>query len=241
MRRLLDRLSDGAPPRGALVIIVIGVLGCLASGVLARDPGAVGNDVTFNSEAPLRDSAPVALGPGGRAQLVSGYVSSTDPNDLGDRLFKVEISLNAAAGAGYRVAAIRCVAEGPRGTHIPHAEGRRAAYPPPTDDASIHAIREGASVEFPNGDAELAGVQLRNHFFHYVLGGKPSVEWPGLAERHQAWIWKYPKPVPKTRINWAVMWTATGGQKITLRCTPQATGPAGGTASATVTTAAPLR
>jgi hypothetical protein len=241
MRRLFDRLADGAPPRGALMIIVIGLLGTLAAAVLARDPGAVGNNVSFNSEAPLRDSPPAPLGPGGRAQLVNGFVSSTDPNDLGDRLFKVEISLAAKAAPGFKISTIRCVAEGPQGTHIPHADGRRAAYPPPTDDASIHAIREGASVEFPNGNALLAGVQLRNHFFHYVIGGKPSVEWPGLAERHQAWIWKYRKPVPKTRINWAIMWTSKGGQKVTLRCSPQTSGPGGKTAGATVTTAAPLR
>jgi hypothetical protein len=234
MRRLYAMVKDGAPPRGALIVIAIGLIGCVAT-------GAVGNDVAFNSLAPLRDSAAAALGPGGRTQLINGFVSSTDPNDQGDRLFKAEVSLNARAGAGYKVNEIRCIAEGPPGTHIPHAEGRRAAYPTPTDDASIHAIREGASVEFPNGDAELAGVKLRDHFFHYVIGGKPSVEWPGLAERHQAWIWKFPKPVQKTRINWAIMWTATGGQKTTLRCTPQAIGPGGRATSATVTTAAPLR
>jgi hypothetical protein len=241
MRRLLDRLAEGAPPRGALVVIAIGLFGCVAAAVLARDPGATGNDVAFNSEAPLRNSPPQELAPGGRAQLVDGWVSATDPNEEDDRLFKIEISLNARAGAGYRISNIRCISEGPQGSHIPHAEGRRAAYPTPTEDASIHAIREGASVEFPNGDAELAGVKLRDHFFHYVLGGKPAVEWPGLAERHQVWIWKYPKAVPKTRINWAIMWTASGGQKVTLRCIPTATGPGGKTASATVTTAAPLR
>jgi hypothetical protein len=241
MRRIYQLLSNGAPPRGALIVIAVGLLVCVVTAAVARDPGAVGNDVTLSAAAPLRDSPIAPLGPGGRAQLLNGFVSSTDPNDLGDRLFKVEVSLNADAGGGYRVNRIQCLAEGPPGTHIPHASGRRAAYPTPTDDASIHAIREGASVEFPNGDAELAGVKLRDHFFHYVIGGKPSVEWPGLAERHQAWIWKYHKPVAKTRINWAIMWTATGGQKVTLRCTPQAVGPSGQTTSATVTTAAPLR
>src|SRR3954453_612522 len=159
MRRLYRRLSDGAPPKAALVVIAIGLLGALASSVLARDPGAVGNDVAFNSEAPLRDSPPAALGPGGRAQLVDGFVSSTDPNESGDRLFKIEISLNATPAKGYKISTIRCLAQGGTGTHIPHAEGRRAAYPTPTEDAGIHAIREGASVDFPNADAELAGVQ----------------------------------------------------------------------------------
>jgi hypothetical protein len=241
MRSWIDKVKDGAPPRGAIFVIVIGLVGCLAASVLARDPGATGNDVAFNSEAPLRDSAPASLAPGGRTQLINGWVSATDPNEENDRLFKVEISLNAHAGPGYRVTQIRCISEGPPGTHIPHASGKRAAYPTPTEDASIHAIREGASVEFPNGDAELAGVVLRKHFFHYELGGKAKVEWPGLAERHQVWIWKFFKPAQKTRINWAIMWTASGGQKVTLRCIPTATGPGGKTVSSSVTTAAPLR
>ena len=65
MRAAIRRALDSPPPRGAVVVVALGLLVTVAAILLSRDPGGVGEDVRFRAENELPDSPTVSLGSGG--------------------------------------------------------------------------------------------------------------------------------------------------------------------------------
>ena len=236
MRAAIRRALDSPPPRGAVVVVGVGLLVTVAAILLSRDPGGVGEDIPFKAENELPDSPEVSLGDGGDVRIIDSVISITADNDFGERLYKIEASLRADAESSAGIASVRCQVRLPEGLHMGQSDGRRAAFPRPLADTADDAIKEGASVEFETDDAAQAGIVLRNAFFKYVIGGDPSLSWPNLAEGQHVWLWRYSKPVPDTRVNFAFVLVAEGNEDLPLLCTAEDT--AG--QRATARTAVPL-
>jgi hypothetical protein len=222
MRDAIRRALDSPPPRGAVVVVAVGLLISIAAVFLSSNPGSVGEDVEWLETTRLAPSQAAPLGDGGRAQIVDPYLSSTFTNEEGTQLFRLQASLNARAGAGEEIDQIRCRLTTPRGVHIGQSEGRRAAFPRPVENAGDDAIKEGTPIEFTTEDAELAGVELRDKFFSYVSKGNPEVDWTGLDEGEHAWTWRFHSPVKTTRVNFAAVLVAEGGETLHLACEPTA-------------------
>jgi hypothetical protein len=222
MRAAIRRALASPPPRGAVAVVVAGMLVTVAAVLLSRNPGQAGADVRYQTQTKFPESPTVAFGPGGNTQIVDGMISATAPNEVGDRLFTIETSLRTKAPAGAKIGSVRCQLRLPRGVHMGQSEGRRAAFPRPLANTADDAIKEGVPVDFTNGSEEQAGVALRNVFFKYVVGGDPSVEWPNLSEAQHTWLWRYAKPVTRTRDNFAAILVAHGGETVPLACTPEA-------------------
>ena len=222
MRDAIRRALDSPPPRGAVVVVVVGLLVTVIAILLSRDPGGSGEDVSYKSVAEFADSPTVALGRGGQTQIVGGVVSETADNDFKDRIYRLEASLRARAGAGQQIHSVTCRFELPKGVQVGISDSRAAAFPRPLADTADDAIKEAASVDFETDDATKAAVELRHAFFKYVVGGNPSVSWPSIGENQASWIWRYSKPVAKTRDNFAALLIAKGGQTVTITCTPEA-------------------
>ncbi len=226
MRAAIRRALDSPPPRGAVVVVAVGLLVSVAAILLSRDPGGVGEEVPFRAENELPDSPTVALGDGGSVKIVDSLISITADNDFGERLYKIESSLRANAGAGAEISSVRCQMRLPDDVNIGQSDGRRAVFPRPLEDTADDAIREGAGIDFETDDAAVAGIVLRNAFFKYVIGGDPSLSWPNLAAGQHVLLWRYSEPVPKTRDNFAYVLLADGGQQIDVLCTAETAGPA---------------
>jgi hypothetical protein len=222
MRAAIRRALASPPPRGAVVVVVLGLLITIAAILLSSDPGGSGEDVPYKTESEFPDSPTIGLDNGGNAKIVDGVVSSTADNDFGQRLYRIEASLRARAGAGAKIDQVRCQLQFPKGVHIGISDGRDAGFPRPLEDSADDAIKEAASVDFETDDSTKAAVGLRNAFFKYVVGGDPSVSWPNLTEGQQSWLWRYLEPVQQTRVNFAVVLLAKGGQTVPIVCTPAA-------------------
>jgi hypothetical protein len=222
MRDAIRRALDSPPPRGAVVVVAVGLVISIAAVLLSSDPGSVGEDVEWLDTARLDPSETAELGDGGATQIVDPVLSSTFTNEEGSKLFRLEASLNARAGAGEEIEEIRCRLTVPKGVHIGQSEGRRAAFPRPLENAGDDAIKEGTPIEFTTEDAELAGVELRNAFFSYVSKGNPEVDWTGLAAGEHAWTWRFHSTVKNTRVNFAAVLVAEGGEAVDLACEPTA-------------------
>lgn len=228
MRDAIRRALKTPPPRGAVIVVAVGLLVTVAAIALSKDPGGSGEDVGLANEKTFPDSPTVTLPGGGNAKIVDGAVSDSDANDLSQRIYKIEASLRARAGAHLAIDEIRCQLTYPKGVELGISDGRDAAFPRPLEDTADDAIKEAASVDFDTSDSSKAAVPLRNQFFKYVIGGNPSVSWPSLAEGQNAWLWRYSKPVKRTRVNFAVLAIARGGQRVPIECTPNVAGTAGG-------------
>jgi hypothetical protein len=223
MRDAIRRALASPPPRGAVVVVAVGLLVTLAAVLLSRTPGASGTDVPYQAHSDLPGSPTVRFGNGGNTQIVGGRLSKTAADaTTGERLFTIETSLRVRAGAGAKITSVRCQLRLPKGVHMGQSEGRRAAFPRPLANTADDAIKDGVPVDFLNGGTEQAGVTLRNVFFKYVLGGDPSVGWPSQTAGQHVWLWKYPKPVTRTRDNFAAILVTRGGQTVRLECNPEA-------------------
>jgi hypothetical protein len=236
MRDAIRRALADPPPRGAVIVVVVGLAVTLAAVLLSRTPGASGSNLPYQAQRDLPPSASVPFGKGGSTQMVGGKLSKTEADQTtGERLFTIETSLRVHAGGGAKVTSVRCELRLPKGVHFGQSEGRRAVYPRPLANTADDAIKEGVPVDFLNGGTEQAGIGLRNAFFKFVRGGNPSVDWPGIDVGRQIWLWKYPKPVAITHDNFAAILLARGGQTVRIACAPQAKS-ASGSLSAAVPT-----
>jgi hypothetical protein len=242
MREAIRRALSTPPPRGAVVVVAIGLLVTFAAIALSKDPGGSGEDVGLENEKTFADSPTVTLPGGGNAKIVDGAVTDSTANEQKERIHRIEASLRVRAGAPLLIDQIRCQITYPKGVELGLSDGRDAAFPRPLEDTADDAIKEAASVDFDTEESSKAAVPLRNKFFKYVVGGNPSVSWPSLAEGQNAWLWRYSKPVKQTRVNFAVLAIAKGGQRVPIECIPhQVASSSVRSASGSPLTASPAR
>jgi hypothetical protein len=239
MRAAIKSALAFLPPRGAVVVVAVGLLVTVLAVALTSSPGQAGATVAYKTQTKFPQSKTVKFGQGGNTQIVDGLLSTTDANEAGDRLFTIETSLRVKAGSGAKITQVSCQLKLPQGTLMGQSEGLRAAFPRPLANTADDAIKAGIPVDFTNGSESQAGITLRNVFFKYVIGGDPSVNWSDLAAGQHTWLWRYPTPVAKTRINFAAVLTGRGGKTVPIACTPEAKG-ASGTERATARTAVKL-
>jgi len=235
MRAAIKRALASPPPRGAVIVVAVGLLVTFAAIALSKDPGGSGEDVSLNDEKTFVDSPTVTLPGGGNAKIVDGAVTNSDSNDLSQRIYRIEASLRARAGGADRIDLVRCQLTYPKGVELGISENRDAAFPRPLEDTADDAIKEATTVEFDTEDSSKAAVDLRNQFFKYVIGGNPSVSWPSLAKGQNTWLWRYKEPVKRTRVNFAVLAIAKGGQRVPIACTPHLVAASGSPAAAKTT------
>ncbi len=192
--------QDTRPPRGALIVIAVGLLACVAAALLTADKssGEAAN-LEWVQEAPVPDSKPVAV-PGGSQsmQLIDGGISATGTNVSGYSLFRVAATLRIEAGAPVGDGQILCAVEsGPRTEVAQTAGGLRATYPR-SSEAGIYSqeVPETILIDFSARGVGLAvlesggiarfttekGVKLEwpeyevgvEHLKYFIAGGKPK-------------------------------------------------------------------
>lgn len=192
--------QDTRPPRGALIVIAVGLLACIAAALLATDKtsGDAAN-LEWVQEAPIPDSKPVAV-PGGSQsmQLIDGGISATGTNASGYSLFRVASTLRIEAGAPVGDGRVLCAVKAGRRTEVAQtAGGLRATYPR-SSEAGIYSqeVPETILIDFSARGVELAvletdpiprfttekGVKLEwpkyevgtEHLKYFIAGGKPK-------------------------------------------------------------------
>jgi hypothetical protein len=124
--------KDTRAPRGALIVIAVGLLACVAAALLATDRGS-GESASLEwvKGGSVADSKPVDVpGGGGSMQLIDGSIAATGTNVSGYSLFRVATTLRIDAGSPVGDARILCRTKvGPRTEIARSAEGLRALYP----------------------------------------------------------------------------------------------------------------
>jgi hypothetical protein len=192
--------QDTRPPRGALIVIAVGLLACVAAALLTTDKGSgEAANLEWVQTAAIPDSKPVQV-PGGSEsmRLTSGDVSATGTNVSGYSLFRVGATLRIDAGAPVGDGRILCQVETAQGTEIAQtAGGLRATYPR-SSEAGIYSqeVPETILVDFSARGGELAvletepiagfttekGVKLEwpeyevgtERLKYFIAGGKPK-------------------------------------------------------------------
>jgi hypothetical protein len=198
-------VSDEAPPdnripRGALIVVAVGLVACLAAAVLANDKLAgSATEVEWVEEAPMADSKPVSLPDGsGKMQLEDGLFKASGTNASDYELYRVSTVLRIDAGSRVGSARINCTMKATEGTEVGQTPNSRASYPRSSESLFAQELPETVLVDFSSKGAELAVLDFTDLFqegFSSERGVK--LEWPEHVEGEEGWQWFLPPGPPK--------------------------------------------
>jgi hypothetical protein len=216
--------KDPRPPRGALIVIAIGLLACVAAALLTTDKGSgEAANLEWVQAAPIPASKPVQV-PGGSQsmQLVGNEISATGTNVSGYSLFRVASTLRLERGAPVGHSRILCSVSTAHGDEIAQtAGGLRATYPR-SSEAGIYSqeVPETLLIDFSARGAELA-----------VLEGEPlarfttekgvKLEWPEyeVGTEHLKYFIAGGKPKRDLVLPFYTVWRATAIPAAKIACT----------------------
>jgi hypothetical protein len=169
------------PPRGALIVIAVGLLACVAAALLTTDKGSgEAASLEWVQSAPIPDAKPVKV-PGGSQsmQLIDGEISATGTNVSGYSLFRVASTLRIEAGAPVGDGRVLCQVKAGQRTEVAQtAGGLRATYPR-SSEAGIYSqeVPETILVDFSARGSELAVLEAEG-IARFTTEKGVKLEWP---------------------------------------------------------------
>jgi hypothetical protein len=174
--------QDDRPPRGALIVIAVGLLACVVAALLSTDK-ASGEAATLEwvKVAPVADSRPVPIPGGAQAmRLTDGEIRATGTNDSGYSLFRVSAALRVGAGAPIGGGRILCSVKGLQRAEIAQTSGGlRATYPRSSEDGIYsQEAPETILVDFSSHGVELAVLETVDLPRQFTTERGVKLEWP---------------------------------------------------------------
>lgn len=173
--------DDNRLPRGALIVVAVGLFACLAAAVLATSPGeGQAANLEWVKEASIPDSEPVDVpGGSGQMQLVDGEIKATGSNFSGYVLFLVGATLEIDAGSPVGDGRVLCTVASRQRTEIAQTSGGLRATFPRSSEAGIYSqdVPETLLVDFSARGGEL--VVLEPELFEsFTTERGVKLEWP---------------------------------------------------------------
>jgi len=230
--------SQIRPPRGALVVIAIGLLATLAAAVLSTDKPIGAATLEWIEEAPMTSAKPVAIPGGGQMALSAPEIRSTEPNVSDYTLFRVSAVLTIGAGSAVGQGRLSCTVQVPRRTLIAQTSKSRAAYPRSSEDLFEQDTPETSLVEFSSHSTDLASVDVADVFGNrYTTEKGIVVEWAPYRVGQQVWKLGLPSGRPKDdlKLPFVSIWRTTVKPAARMACSVETAA-----GSATVRTAGSL-
>jgi hypothetical protein len=230
--------SKVRPPRGALIVIAIGLLATVAAALLSTDKLLGAAPLEWVEEAELPDSRKVAIPGGGQMQLTDADIRSTEENAGEYTLFRTAALLTIDRGSAIGQGRLRCAIEVPKRTIIAKTPKSRASYPRSSEELSEQGTTENSLVEFSSHSTDLALVELSD-----IIGTRYTeekgivVEWAPFRIGQQVWQFGLPAGRPKEDLTLplASIWRTTTDPAAKIACTIET-----GAGKATVRTAGQL-
>ena len=225
-------------PRGALIVIAIGLLATVAAAVLSTDEPIGSATLEWIEEAPMPSSKPAAIPGGGQMQLADAEIRSTEPNISDYTLFRVSAVLSIDAGSAIGHGRLSCTVHVPPPAIVAQTYKSRAVYPRSSEDLFEQDTPETSLVEFSSHSTELASVDVSDVFGkRYTTEKGIVVEWAPYEDGQQVWKLGLPSGRPKEDLTlpFVSIWRTTATPAARMSCAIETAG-----GSATVSTAGSL-
>jgi hypothetical protein len=217
--------NDSRPPRGALIVVAVGLLACLVAALAATGKGeGEAAQLEWVKVRKMADSKPAPV-PGGRGtmRLSEVGIASTGTNVSGYSLYRVAATLEVSAGSPVGGGQILCAVAAPHGTEIAQsAGGLRATYPRSSEGGIFsQEFPETVLMQFSSHSSELAVLEttdLRKNRFTNERGVK--VEWPEYTvgtERIKYFL--AGKPKSGLELPFFTIWRSTDVPSAKIACT----------------------
>jgi hypothetical protein len=218
------RPEDIRPPRGALIVVAIGLLACVVAAVASTDKASgTAAELEWVQMKELPDSRPAPVpGGGGEMQLTGAGIRDAGVNVSGYSLFRVAATLEIDAGSPVGGGRILCSIKAPGGSEVAQTPDLRASYPRSSEELIEQERPEVSLVEFSSHGTLLAVVELEDLFsdgFANERGVK--VEWPKYTVGDERWEYFLPPGPPKAPLElpFAAIWRTTKVPSAHISCT----------------------
>lgn len=230
--------KQSRPPRGALIVIAVGLFATLAAALLSTDKPLGAATLEWVEEAPMPDPKPVEIPGGGRMTLSEGQIRSTEPNAGEYTLFRSSALLTIDAGSAIGHGRLTCAISVPKRTIVAKTHHSRASYPRSSEDLAEQEVHDTSLIEFSSHSAELASVEIGDVISsRYTREPGIVVEWAPYRIGRQAWRLGFPSGQPKEALSlpFVSIWRTTITPAARISCTIETAA-----GSATVATAGSL-
>ena len=215
--------EDRKPPRGALIVIAVGLIATVAAAALANEDlsgDAAPLEWVQMKELPASEPAAVPGG-GGEMQLTEAGLRATGVNVSGYTLYRSAATLRIDAGAPVGGARILCSTRASGGTEVAQTPELRASYPRSSDDLIDQPAYEVSLVEFASHGTALAVVEIEDLPDSYATEQGIKLEWPTYRDGFERWRYFLPPgpPAKDLVLPFTAIWRATRIPRFEISCT----------------------
>ncbi len=213
------------PPRGAVIVVAIGLLACLAAALLSNEDLLGAAQLEWTQSQEIADSRPVEVpGGGGEMRLTEGQLRVTEPNFAGYKLYRVSQVLEIGAGTQVGQARIKCTTTVPQNVIVAKTTERRAAFPLSTsDEAKLQKqeVKENLLFEFNARGSALSLLEYEDVFDKYTNIDGVKVEWPPFHPGREEWVWFLPagQPDKDIELGFVSVWRTRKAPAASNTCT----------------------
>src|SRR4249920_3036084 len=138
--------SQSRPPRGALIVIAVGLLATVAAALLSTDKPLGATSLEWVEEASMPGPKTVAIPGGGEMTLSDGQIRSTEPNAGEYTLFRSSALLTIDAGSATGHGRLTCAISVPRRTIVAKTHDSRASYPRSSENLADQEVSDTSLV-----------------------------------------------------------------------------------------------
>jgi hypothetical protein len=211
------------PPRGALIVVAIGLIACIAAALLSTDEASgEAAQLEWVRRAPMADSKAVPLPGGGTMRLTEGAIRTTGTNVSGYSLFRVSSQVRIDAGAPVGGGRILCDVSGDGRAEIAQTRGGlRATYPRSSTGLFTQEVPEVILLFFSSHGTELAVVELDGLPPHWSTEKGVKLEWPEFQPgvEHLEYFLPAGKPKQDLVLPFETIWRTTSPPGTKIACT----------------------
>jgi len=180
--------QDDRPPRGALIVVAIGLVACVVAGLatVGKGEGEFAHlEWVQSGTAPDSKTTPLP-GSKGTMQFVATHIRATGTNVSGYSLFTAGSTLKISAGAPVDGTHVLCSVKTGGGTEIAQSTGGlRGTYPRSTEQGIYsQEVPETVLMDFSSHSSEVAVLEVLDRPTRFTTERGVKLEWP---EYHVGW------------------------------------------------------
>lgn len=215
--------ADTRPPRGALIVIAVGLVACVVAALASTGKGeGEAANLEWVQASPVAESKPVPIAGGrGEMQLTDARVRATGTNVSGYSLFITSSKLTVSAGSPIGDGRILCLVKAPRGTEVAQSSGGLRGTYPRSSEAGIYnqEVPETVLMDFSSKSSELAVLEFPDRPRRFTTEKGVKVEWPEYkvgTERIKYFI--AGKPKQDLELPFFTIWRSTDVPAAEISC-----------------------
>ena len=170
------------PPRGALIVIAIGLVACVVAALAStgKGEGEAANLEWVQASEPVESKTVPIAGGKGDMQLTEARIRATGTNVSGYSLFITSSKLTVSGGSPIGGGRILCAVKAPKGAEVAQSSGGlRGTYPRSSEDGIYNQeVPETVLMDFSSKSSELAVLEFPDRPRRFTTEQGVKVEWP---------------------------------------------------------------